>query len=299
MPGHPDHSPFYLRSEERPLMIDEGVDYSSWRQGGSGSAPYAWHPDGVGVFLPPDAIASMDEYADAEIYRVDENIGGAFHQGRLTCASRLIGRALGDQPPRSGEPPSLLDVGCGEGELLLHILSQRPDLKTVTGMDVSLTAVLAAKKRLPDGVFCAGDANALPFAPESFDIVTCLNLLEHVESPVRLLREVYRALRPGGHVILSTPSRWRVENLVRALRGQSPSFMSVSHVTEYSVGQVEEFLRWSGLMLRAVDSPSISAQTGRLPKRLLLPALKSVVRAVGSKHVLEPTAFFWAQKPET
>ncbi|MCF8881061.1 class I SAM-dependent methyltransferase, partial [Hyphobacterium sp. SN044] len=46
----------------------------------------------------------------------------------------------------------------------------------------------------------------LPFADESFDLVVCLWVLEHLRSPENVLREVRRVLRPGGHFVFLTPN---------------------------------------------------------------------------------------------
>jgi SAM-dependent methyltransferase len=56
-----------------------------------------------------------------------------------------------------------------------------------------------------------GDALDPPFEGESFDLIVCLNLLERVSAPLRLLSELQRLLRPGGHLLLSSAFSWRAE----------------------------------------------------------------------------------------
>jgi SAM-dependent methyltransferase len=49
------------------------------------------------------------------------------------------------------------------------------------------------------------DAHSLPFPDKSFDVVTCLEFLEHTHTPSLVLEEIHRVLKPGGHAIVSTP----------------------------------------------------------------------------------------------
>lgn len=61
---------------------------------------------------------------------------------------------------------------------------------------------------------------SFPFAPASFDVVLLCEVIEHLQSdPVKVLREIKRVLKPGGHLILTTPNVSRLENVARMLAG--------------------------------------------------------------------------------
>jgi SAM-dependent methyltransferase len=92
-----------------------------------------------------------------------------------------------------------LDLGCGIGG---YTLALRDAGARVVSADLSrrTLAGLSAGLRL----VCA-DALHLPFADESFDFVFCASLVEHVPDPPQMLREVWRALKPGGQCYLSFP----------------------------------------------------------------------------------------------
>jgi len=100
-----------------------------------------------------------------------------------------------------GDAPRILDVGCGTGQLL-------PDLGrfgAVTGVDVNARAVEYARDRGSADVHLAA-AESLPFASGTFELVTCLDVLEHVGDDLRALTEMRRVTAPGGYLLLSVPA---------------------------------------------------------------------------------------------
>jgi SAM-dependent methyltransferase len=97
----------------------------------------------------------------------------------------------------------VLDIGCGAGSVAKAVKRERPDLQVI-GSDVSRSALAAAEAE-PEGVeFRVGRAEKLPFADGEFDFVWIFDVLEHVDNPERVLREVARVLRPDGvfHIVL-------------------------------------------------------------------------------------------------
>lgn len=97
----------------------------------------------------------------------------------------------------------VLDVGCGAGQVAKAVKRERPDLEVI-GCDVSRSA-LAAASADPEGVdFRMAVAERLPFSDGEMDFVWIFDVLEHVEAPEVVLREVARVLKPGGgfHIVL-------------------------------------------------------------------------------------------------
>ena len=94
-----------------------------------------------------------------------------------------------------------LDVGCGSGRNF-EILAPYADC--VLGLDRSLTALgLAAAHGLPTA--CA-DGQAIPVASASLDLVSALDVLEHLDEDQLALQEFHRVLRPGGLLLLTVPA---------------------------------------------------------------------------------------------
>jgi SAM-dependent methyltransferase len=115
---------------------------------------------------------------------------------------------------------SVLDVGCNVGDLLVDAKARSPRL-VVAGVDVNEAALAVARRRLPDAELYVSGAEALPFADERFDVVTCIEVLEHIPADRRVaaLAEMRRVLRPAGRLLLRVPhaglTAWMDSNNLR------------------------------------------------------------------------------------
>ena len=89
-----------------------------------------------------------------------------------------------------------LDVGCGH----------KPYEKTFfSGAEKYIGMDYLTDRSKPDVV---GSATDIPLGDASFDTVVCTEVLEHVPDPLKALREMYRVLKPGGYLVLTTPMYW-------------------------------------------------------------------------------------------
>lgn len=96
----------------------------------------------------------------------------------------------------------ILDVGCGTSAAFLKAIS--PEIKQGFGVDfkvddTQIDNIKTTQIRLD---------NKLPFEDATFDVVTMLAVLEHIEKEQDILREIYRVLVPGGKLIITVPSVW-------------------------------------------------------------------------------------------
>ncbi len=113
---------------------------------------------------------------------------------------------------------SILDAGCGEGFVTGFIASRDPTL-SLTGMDLNQAAIDYATRRFGKlARFQTGSVYRLPFSDNSFDLVLCSEVLEHLRDPDLAVRELKRVAR--GHVLVTVPReplfKW-TNNLSRAL----------------------------------------------------------------------------------
>ena len=98
-------------------------------------------------------------------------------------------------------PQSLLDAGCGEGHAIEQLGSLIP-LRYV-GIDANPACVAWCKERFPGREFSQQSVLALPYADQSFDVVLCMEVLEHLDDPAAAVRELSRVAKVG--VVLSVP----------------------------------------------------------------------------------------------
>ena len=117
----------------------------------------------------------------------------AFQQQQGTMVCRHLA-ARGVTPPGRA-----LDLGCGLGGYSLAL--QDAGFRVVS---VDLDVDTLSSPRTPTMALSA-DATALPLSDATFDLVVCASLIEHVPTPDRMLREIHRALGPGGVCYLSFP----------------------------------------------------------------------------------------------
>jgi ubiquinone/menaquinone biosynthesis C-methylase UbiE len=108
----------------------------------------------------------------------------------------------------------VLDVGCGTGATLAALLATRPGVRA-RGIDLSPNMVDLARARLRDKAeISVADAEHLPAADESFDLVVCVDSFHHYPHPAAALAELYRVTRPGGALVMG---EWRVNAVFRPL----------------------------------------------------------------------------------
>jgi 2-polyprenyl-6-hydroxyphenyl methylase/3-demethylubiquinone-9 3-methyltransferase len=155
--------------------------------------------------------------------------------------ARLLGRALAE-----ARAQSVLDAGAGAGDLVAAL---RADGRDAVGMDISPAAVGLARARHPDATFLVHSVEEVPWPVEdgSLDCVVAFEVIEHLLRPRRLLEGAARALRPGGHVALTTPYHGPVKNLaLTALAFDRHFAVEGDHVRFFSDAALRRLLRETG-----------------------------------------------------
>ncbi|MFP4004939.1 MAG: class I SAM-dependent methyltransferase [Alphaproteobacteria bacterium] len=187
--------------------------------------------------------------------------------GRVTDAieRKLILDLLGDVRGRT-----VLDVGCGDGDLAIELWRRGAK---VTGIDASVRMIEAARERAArhgaEIAFDMGTAQSLPFAPESFDRVVTITLLCFVEDGTSVLREMARVLRPRGRLIigeLGKRSMWAALRRMRGRRGH-PVWRQARFRT---AGELRHLAEEAGLRVDALRGAIYYPPCG-LAARLLAP----------------------------
>jgi len=97
----------------------------------------------------------------------------------------------------------LLDIGCAEGFLLKW--AEKRGYNSY-GMDISTYAISQLSTKRSGSKLCLGSIEALPFIDGCFDVITCFDVLEHLEQPLNRAARMNRCLKTGGVLVMSTPN---------------------------------------------------------------------------------------------
>ncbi len=127
----------------------------------------------------------------------------------------------------------LLDIGCGPGTITMGI-ARIVAPGEVTAMDLAecqlaIAREHAAREQLKNIRFLSGSIYELPFSNDTFDVVFCHTVFEHLKEHVSAMREIRRVLKPGGSVALRSPD-WAgfvVHPLSPALKGGLEMFQKL------------------------------------------------------------------------
>lgn len=146
------------------------------------------------------------------------------------------------------KPRKLLDVGCGEGFIDEIILEKLPKIKLI-GVDVSGSVLSKAKKRNPKGNYLKAALPNLPFSDNNFDLVICLEVLEHLPYYAKALEELIRLSKKK--LIISVPNEpWFT--ILRFLGGQNILQLGKhpEHVNFWNKKLFLKFLKETGMRVK-------------------------------------------------
>ncbi|MFI5271752.1 MAG: class I SAM-dependent methyltransferase [Ktedonobacterales bacterium] len=165
--------------------------------------------------------------------------------------------ALAAAHPPGRPPPRVLDAACGTGLLLRRLRDALPRAE-LYGVEASEEMLAQARSALPPGenvqliraTIGAGPRADLPFAPRTFDLVTCANALHYFPDPVATLAGLAELLASGGQLVLvdfarrAPPFPWPLfEWLVRRF--------DAGHLRAYTLAQARELCQSAGLRVEA------------------------------------------------
>jgi len=219
----------------------------------------------------------MKEHTYPIMFRIEQSHW--WYAGRRKILASFIEdicRRVTDRRPR------ILDVGCGTGANLL-MLSNYGDAE---GVDVSEDALAFCRERGLENVKL-GAAEQLPYEDGTFDLVTALDVVEHLDDDLAGLREMRRVLRPGGRVLLFVPTfmflwglqddvsnhrrRYRMPELGRVLEqaGFEIERTTYANITFFMpILAMRKLMRLTGIKAESENNINVSAFNGMLGRML-------------------------------
>ena len=166
------------------------------------------------------------------------------------------------------EGRDVLDVGCGDG---VYALAAARAGAHVTGLDRSTEAVSAARARAEsEGLTVdlqVGDAGALSFPADRFDVVLAVTVLCFVEKPAQAVAEMARVLRPGGVLVLGELGKWSAWSAWRRLRSSVGTTIWRT-ARFYSPGDLRFLMRDAGLVPGTVRGAAFYPPVGAAARLL-------------------------------
>jgi len=198
---------------------------------------------------------------------------------------------------------NVVDLGAGGGASTANAMRALPDT-TFLGVDISSYALREFRRRTGANALRASLDVDLPFGSRSVDAVICDDVIEHLVDPDRLVHEVRRILRPGGHLFLTTPNLAAWFNRGMLALGRQPVFSEVSlervfgrpgsqvvgHLRLYTKPALVQFLEHHGFQIEQLDGAGFDA----LPS-WLRSVDRAIARAPGSAAIL----VCWARRPRS
>jgi len=173
---------------------------------------------------------------------------------------------------------SILDIGCGEGSFL-NMLQYK--INTIVGLDVSRVAL-----RYVRGQKIQANAEKLPFKNRSFDLITCLEVLEHLkqETFIKAIEEIKRVAKK--YIIISVPNNEPLEYFLVVCPVCGCHFNSVGHVRSFSPESLKE-------LFSPEFSLKVLKETGNLVEypsynKILFGALRSYLKPKPPKGSICP-----------
>jgi SAM-dependent methyltransferase len=150
----------------------------------------------------------------------------------------------------------VLDLGCGEGRFTAEIAAAGA---SGVGAEVAQAAIDRARARHPELEFERVEIDGeLPFADGAFDLVWASEVIEHVSDTARWLSEVRRVLRPGGVLLITTPSHGRLRLALGGLERFSEPLGDHLHLyTHRSLSKTLTEFGFGEPTVRAVSGPPL------------------------------------------
>jgi len=184
--------------------------------------------NGVPCFSPElsEHNQGFDRRFFSELAKVED--GHFWFEGR----NRVILSSMRRFFPRSGR---FLEIGCGTGFVLRGIQRQFCQYQ-LTGSEIYTEGLKFASERLPQVQFIQFDAKRVPFI-SYFDGIGAFDVIEHIEEDEQVLKEIHKALKPEGAVILSVP-----QHMFLWSRVDEQAF----HKRRYSKNELVEKVRRAG-----------------------------------------------------
>lgn len=193
-------------------------------------------------------------------------------------------KAVLETLPRLPGHVKLLDLACGAGAYTREMRTGRFENRLeIVALDRESTCVSAYKMNNPGAEGVVGDVCDTGLEPGQFDLTLGLDIIEHLENEDQFLQEIYRTLKPGGWLVLSTQNSLCIEYIIgkvsRGLIGRRWMGWDPTHLRFYTVWSLSRALKRNGFSVERFNGTYYLPYyfVGRVPAK--------VVGALGGKAI--------------
>ena len=162
------------------------------------------------------------------------------HQYLLSAVERILA-------DREWGSARALDFGCGNGAMANWLSSKGFD---VVGIDPSPSGIAQASLAYPEIAFHRAGSDDDLAGLGAFDLVICIEVIEHCYDPRSVVKQIHRRLKPGGLAILSTPYHGYLKNIALAISGKMDQHFTVlwdgGHIKFFSIATLSALLAEAG-----------------------------------------------------
>lgn len=148
---------------------------------------------------------------------------------------------------------SILDAGCGEGFTMDKLLKNEVG-KRIEGIEYEKNAIDFGKKLFPNLIIKQGSVYELPYKDNSFDLIVCTEVLEHLEDPTKALKEILRVSKK--YLIISVPNEplFMISNF---LRGKNLSRLGndIEHINHWNPLSLKKYLTQNRIQVKKIKLP--------------------------------------------
>ena len=191
------------------------------------------------------------------------------------------GRGEGAAAPAQASARQLLEIGCGAGNFLVRAADRGFD---VTGLEYSPYAAERARKNLHGrGRVLVGEVSSLADQSNAFDVCVLCDVIEHVRHPDEFVRDIWRLLKPGGALLVVTPS---LDSWSARVLGARWMEFKAEHLYYFSPGTITQQLTgagFDGVLLRSGTKKLcldyVAAHFDKYPIAVITPVLR-LLRAI-------------------
>lgn len=178
----------------------------------------------------------------------------------------------------------VLDVGCGNGELI-RMLAEEGHECVALDLSENRLAKFKDKAKKLGIVQIQGDAINVPLQDSSIDVIMCSEVLEHIKDYENVLKEVHRVLKPHGRIIVSVPYKEELMEMVCPHCGKR--FVPYGHLHSFDKSKLVSSMNHCGFNVRYSHvGPSIVSKIIYRSIRINIPLIFFIDRLMGklSKH---------------